>query len=78
MTTLVDIEAAIKQLPEQDGRRLAAWLQDYLYDAWDQQIAADAAAGKLDGLIAQAESDIARGSVRDLDEFPLPPLTFRT
>jgi len=68
MTTLMKIEAAIKQLPEPEARRLAAWLQDYLDDAWDQQIAADAAAGKLDGLIAQAEADIASGNVRDLDE----------
>lgn len=68
MTTLVEIEAAIKQLPEQDARRLAEWLQDYLDDAWDRQIAADAAAGKLDDLIAQAEADIASGNVRDLDE----------
>jgi len=68
MTTLVEIEAAIKQLPEQDARRLAAWLQDYLEDAWDRQLEAAAAAGKLDGLIAQAEADIASGNVKDLDE----------
>ena len=68
MTTLVEIEAAIQQLSELEARRLAAWLQDYLDDAWDRQIAADTAAGKLDGLIAQAEADIASGNVRDLDE----------
>lgn len=68
MATLVEIEAAIKQLPEPEARRLAAWLQDYLEDAWDQQIAADAAAGKLDGLIAQAEAGIVSNNMRDLDE----------
>jgi len=43
-------------------------LQDYLDDAWDRQLEAAAAAGKLDGLIAQAEADIASGNVKDLDE----------
>ena len=38
MPTLLDIEAAIKQLPESDVRQLAAWLQDYLNDMWDRQI----------------------------------------
>ncbi|MGD1858931.1 MAG: hypothetical protein ACFB0E_03045 [Leptolyngbyaceae cyanobacterium] len=47
---------------------MAEWLQDYLDDAWDRQIAADAAAGKLDGLVVQAEADIANGNRRDLDE----------
>ena len=68
MSTLLEIEAAIKQLPKQDARQLAAWLQAYLDEAWDQQIEEDLAAGKLDGLIAQAEADIAANKVRDLDE----------
>jgi hypothetical protein len=68
MTTLVEIEAAIKQLPEPEARRLAVWLPDYLEDAWDRKLEADAAAGKLDFLIAQAEADIASGNLRDLDE----------
>ena len=68
MTTLMEIEAAIKQLPEPEARQLAAWLQDYLDEARDQQIAADAAARKLDRLIGQAEADIASGNVSNLDE----------
>lgn len=68
MTSLPEIEAAIKQLPEHDMRQLAAWLQDYLDEVWDQQIEADVVSGKLDALIAQAEADIAANRVRDLDE----------
>ena len=30
MTNLLEIEAAIKQLPENDVRQLATWLQNYL------------------------------------------------
>ncbi len=68
MTTLLEIEAAIKQLPESDVRQLAAWLQTYLDETWDRQIEEDLTSGKLDNLIAQAEADIAVNNVRDLDE----------
>jgi hypothetical protein len=57
MTTLLEIEAAIKQLPESDVRKLAAWLQTYLDETWDQQIEEDLTSGKLDNLIAQAEAE---------------------
>lgn len=68
MTTLPEIEAAIKQLPESDIRQLAFWLQEYLDEMWDRQIEADLALGKLDNLIARAEADIAANRVRDLNE----------
>jgi len=38
MTTLLEIEAAIKQLPDRDVRQLAAWLQTYLDDRWVLQM----------------------------------------
>ena len=68
MPTILEIEAAIKQLPEKDVRQLAAWLEQYLNDMWDRQMEADLASGKLDNLIAKAEADIAGNQVRDLDE----------
>ncbi len=68
MTTRLEVELAIKQLPESEVRTLAKWLQDYLDERWDKQIEADFASGKLDRLIAQAEADIATNNVRDLDE----------
>jgi hypothetical protein len=68
MTTLPEIEAAIKQLPEGDVRQLSAWLQEYLEQMWDRQIEADIGSGKLDKLIAKAEADIAANRVRSLDE----------
>ncbi|WP_315788985.1 hypothetical protein [Fischerella sp. JS2] len=68
MGTLPEIEAAIKQLPENDIRQLAAWLEEYLEQIWDQQIETDWASGKLDRLIAKAEADIAANQVQDIDE----------
>ncbi|MBE9009641.1 hypothetical protein IQ250_05430 [Pseudanabaenaceae cyanobacterium LEGE 13415] len=68
MNTRLEVESAIKQLPESEVRDLARWLQEYLDERWDQQIEADLASGKLDRLIAKAESDIAAKNVRDLNE----------
>ncbi|MFB2897868.1 hypothetical protein ACE1CI_33560 [Aerosakkonemataceae cyanobacterium BLCC-F50] len=68
MNALPEIEAAIKQLPENDVRQLAGWIQNYLNEKWDRQMEEDLAAGKLDALIAKAEADIAANNVRDLDE----------
>ncbi len=68
MTTRLEVESAIKQLPESEVRNLAKWLQDYLDDAWDKQIESDVASGKLDRLISQAETDITTNNVRDLNE----------
>ena len=68
MATLSEIEAAIKQLPEDDVRQLSVWLQEYLDEKWDRQIEADLESGKLDKLIAKAETDIAANRVINLDE----------
>ncbi|WP_017324898.1 hypothetical protein [Synechococcus sp. PCC 7336] len=68
MATLLEIEAAIEQLPESDVRQLAVWLQARLDEIWDRQMEADLSAGKLDNLIARAEADISASLVRDLDE----------
>ncbi|MGK7884441.1 MAG: hypothetical protein AB4057_07425 [Crocosphaera sp.] len=68
MTSRLEIESAIKQLPESEARNLAKWLEEYLNERWDRQLEADLASGKLDHLIAQAEADIATNKVSDLDE----------
>jgi hypothetical protein len=68
MTNRLEVESAIKQLPENEVRALANWLQEYLDEMWDKQIEADLAAGKLDHLIARAEADIVANNVRGLDE----------
>lgn len=68
MTTLLEIAAAIQDLPEAEVRELSMWLQGYLDERWDRQIEDDVEAGRLDHLIAKAETDIAADNVRDLDE----------
>jgi hypothetical protein len=68
MKTRLEIEAAIKELPTVEARKLAGWLNEYLNDNWDRQIQTDLATGKLDKFIAKVESDIEVGRVKDLDE----------
>jgi hypothetical protein len=47
MTNRLDVEIAIKQLPESEIRALATWLQDYLDEMWDRQLESNVATGKL-------------------------------
>jgi hypothetical protein len=67
MTTLLEIAAAIQELPQAEVRELSTWLQSYLDERWDRQLEDDVEAGKLDHLIARAEADMARSS-QALDE----------
>jgi hypothetical protein len=66
MTKLETIEREIASLDPEDVRRLGEWLAAYQEDLWDQQIEADAKAGKLDRLIAEARAEIAAGKVSPL------------
>ena len=66
MTTRFEVEAAIEQMAEAEIRDLAKWLQIYLDQRWDHQLETDLATGKLDALIARAESDIEINQVREL------------
>ena len=68
MTTRIEVEAAIEQMPEAEVRNLAKWLQDYLDSLWDLQLEADLDSGKLDALIARTEAAIETNQVRDLNE----------
>ena len=42
------------------------WVLEQDWAAWDAQIEADAAAGKLDKLVTEAKTDFARGKARRL------------
>jgi hypothetical protein len=68
MTNLSDIENAIAHLPPSDVRQLAEWLQGYLDELWDREIAADLESGRLDRLIEKAEGNIKTNQVKDLNE----------
>ena len=68
MSTVVEVENALRGMPVPDARSVAAWLQEYLDDQWDKQIDADIVAGRLDKHWHKAQADIAAGRVKPLDE----------
>ncbi|MGB3637698.1 MAG: hypothetical protein WBA39_09000 [Rivularia sp. (in: cyanobacteria)] len=63
-----EIEAAITQLSQTEAHQLLNWLQNYLDDAWDEKMKADAYSGSLDKLIQRAKADIKANRVKPLDE----------
>ena len=70
MSTVSEIIEAVKKLPEREKseflERLAAEID--FDDAWDRQIEADAKAGRLDRVWAEAVEDIKAGRTKPLDE----------
>lgn len=66
MRTLLEIEQAIEKLAVSDFRKLHRWFTDRASADWDQQTAADAAAGKFDALRAKITADYQAGACRDL------------
>jgi hypothetical protein len=66
MSTVEEIKAAIDQLSLCERARLERLLHGWTDDEWDKQIAADAASGKLDRLIAEVDAETDSGKLRDL------------
>ena len=66
MGTLDDIKSQVEKLPTAERVELLSWLSDLDHADWDQQIARDLSAGKLDALIAEADADRKAGHGRDL------------
>lgn len=66
MTTIQAIEQAIQQLPAQELAEFRRWFTQFDEAAWDAQIEADAAAGKLDALAAEAVAEYGKGKAREL------------
>ena len=61
MSDLSAIEKSIAALPPSDLAALRRWFAEFDFNAWDEQVAADASAGKLDALMAEAEEDFQSG-----------------
>ena len=61
-----DIKQAIIDLPGEEYSELRKWIADRDWEAWDREIEADSAAGKLNFLLAEAEEDEDLGTLQDL------------
>jgi hypothetical protein len=66
MTTLDEIKAAIDKLSFDERAKLARWFHNWADDDWDRQMAADAAAGRLDKLLAEVDEDIRNGRIEGM------------
>jgi hypothetical protein len=66
MTKLEQIEKSVTELSDQELKAFAKWFEELQADLWDRQIEADAKAGRLDKLIAEAKAEIAAGKTRPL------------
>jgi hypothetical protein len=59
--SLQELESAVSQLPAEQLNAFARWFEEFLADAWDRQIEADVAAGRLDELGRRADADFEAG-----------------
>jgi hypothetical protein len=66
MSTIHEIEQAIRGLAPQDLAVFRSWFADFDAEAWDRQIEQDVAAGRLDRLAEEALRDLHEGRCSDL------------
>ncbi len=64
--TVQSLEQAVSTLSPADLAEFRRWFAEFDAAAWDAQIEADAAAGKLDALAAQALAEYESGKARQL------------
>jgi hypothetical protein len=66
MPSIQSIERAIEQLPAHELAEFRQWFAKFDEAVWDEQIEADANAGKLDALAAEALAEYQNGMAREL------------
>jgi len=65
VSTLKQIEDAVRQLSSKDLAAFRAWFAELDAAAWDRQIEEDVAAGRLDALADEALNDLREGRCTD-------------
>ena len=66
MSKIDKLKAEIERLPSKEFAELFRWLSEKDWERWDQEIEADAQAGKLDFLVREAREEKAKGTLKDL------------
>ena len=67
--SLAEIKSAVDQLSPNEFAELIAFLRERDSAAWDRELEADIAAGRLDSVLREVDDDIRAGRVSEL---PLP------
>lgn len=60
MTTVLEIERAIEQLPSDQFSKIHDWIVEKDWQTWDAQIDRDSADGKLDFLVEEARRSVGQ------------------
>jgi hypothetical protein len=63
---LADLENAVEHLTEPEYDKFRRWFLERDWQAWDREIEADSASGKLDFLVQEARDAKRTGRLRDL------------
>jgi hypothetical protein len=66
MSTIQEIEDAIRLLPDDDLASLRAWFAEFDAAAWDRQFERDVSEGRLNALADEALRDAREGRCTDL------------
>jgi hypothetical protein len=66
MSSIQEIEHAIRQLSPEDLASFRAWFAEFDASVWDRQIEDDVAAGRLDALADEALQDLREGRCTEL------------
>lgn len=66
MSTVHEIEQAIRNLGQQDLAALRDWFAAFDADIWDRQLEEDVAAGRLNRFAEEALRDLDEGRCTDL------------
>ena len=66
MSTIQEIEDAVRRLPPEELAAFRAWFAEFDAGVWDRQFEEDVAAGRLDALADEAIEDLREGRCTDL------------
>ena len=66
MSTVPEIQEAVRHLAPEDLAAFRAWFAEFEAQVWDGKFEQDVAAGRLDGLADEALDDLRQGRCTDL------------
>ncbi len=66
MTDIEELEAKVNELPNEKFALFRDWFYQFENEMWDNQIASDFRAGKLNHLIEKARFEFSQGKARQI------------
>ena len=66
MTTVAEIQEAVRCLPEEQFEAFSSWFEQYEERRWDRQIERDQKSGTLRSLMVKARADFEAGKCTPL------------